>query len=215
MKFNLNRKGVTCLLAALFTSLAACQSDSKSTTKSDPAPEVPPETSIEIFLSNFEKAMDERDKDLFEQLLDEGFLYSTSDCLGQLLFASDRETMLQCMTGSRDGSREGIWDIFRDYNFDYALIQRSVALGPESPAAFEGDPDGHPEEDWDILTLQVNMLMTDGQDNGFRVDQGMIFKLRRNEAGLLRLIRWESDPLTTGECSGGGKILSQNPSTCL
>ena len=49
------------------------------------------------------------------------------------------------------------------------------------------------------------MLMLDENGDGYRVDQVMTFKLRLDEKGLWRIVRWIDDPLT-GSC-GSGKIL--------
>ena len=49
------------------------------------------------------------------------------------------------------------------------------------------------------------MLMLEENGDGYRVDQVMTFKLRLDEKGLWRMVRWLDDPLT-GSC-GSGKIL--------
>ena len=213
MNPSLNNIPMALLLSALLAGITACESDSKPI-KSEPVPEVEEATTVEIFLTNFERAMDQRDEELLDQLLDERFFFSQDDCLGQNVFVNDRKTYLECLTGNSDGSLEGIWDIFRDFNFDYNLIERTVELGPEFPNAFEGDPDGHPDEDWEVLRLQISVLMTDGQDNGSRINKIVFLKLRRDEAGLLRLVRWDNDSLA-GDCSNGESV-NQEPSLgCL
>ena len=85
--------------------------------------------------------------------------------------------------------------------------QRQPSLYPE---AYEGDPDGHPDEDWEVFYGRVQMLMLDENGDGYRVDQVMTFKLRQDEEGTWRIVRWIDDPLT-GSC-GSGKILVEEDS---
>ena len=79
-------------------------------------------------------------------------------------------------------------------------------LGSEYPETYEGDPDGHPDEDWEVFYGRVQMLMLDENGDGYRVDQVMTFKLRQDEKGYWRMVRWIGDPLV-GSCGGAGKIL--------
>jgi hypothetical protein len=48
------------------------------------------------------------------------------------------------------------------------------------------------------------MLLLDENGDGFRVDQVMTYKLRLDEEGLWKIIRWIDDPLS-GECGDAGK----------
>ena len=50
------------------------------------------------------------------------------------------------------------------------------------------------------------MLMLDENGDGYRVDQFMTFKLRQDEEGDWRMVRWLDDP-PGGLCVGAGKIL--------
>ena len=66
-------------------------------------------------------------------------------------------------------------------------------------AGHRGDPDGHPDEDWEVFRGRVEMLLLKTSDDGFRVNQIMTFKLRQGEDGLWRIVRWIDDPLV-GDC---------------
>ena len=157
-------------------------------------------TEPEIVMDNLERAFNERDKDLYETLLDERYLFTEDDCLGNLVFENGREEELEIM-GSRDGSSRGIFDVFRTVEWKFQLIERKTELGRDHPMAFEGDPDGHPEEDWEVFRGRVEMLLLKTDDDGFRVDQVMTFKLREGDDGIWRIVRWIDDPLE-GDCGG-------------
>ena len=152
-------------------------------------------------MDNIERAFNERDKDLYETLLDERFWFTEDDCNGNLLYANGREEELEIM-GTRDGSSRGIFDVFRDVNWEFQPIERKTELGRDHPMAFEGDPDGHPDEDWEVFRGRVEMLLLKTDDDGFRVDQAMNFKLRKNEDGIWRIVRWIDDPLSGDNCGG-------------
>ena len=82
---------------------------------------------------------------------------------------------------------------------------------PIVPVPETEDPDGHPDEDWEVFSGRVQMLMLDENGDGYRVEQVMTFKLRLDEKGLWRMVRWIDDPLN-GPCGGAGKILVEEDS---
>ena len=173
-----------------------------------PEPPAPPATTPEQLMDNLDRAMSKRDKDLYESLLDKDFLFTEPDCLGEIVYVNNLEEELQMMGGSRDGSQLGIFDAFRDFTFDFELTRRSQELGSEHPESFPGDPDGHPDEDWEVFYGRVQMLMLDENGDGFRVDQFMTYKLRLDPEGdLWKIVRWENDALA-GDCGGAGKPLA-------
>ena len=158
-------------------------------------------TEPQIVMDNLERAFKERDKELYETLLDERFWFTEDDCNGNLVYANDREEELEIM-GPRDGSSRGIFDVYRDVNWEFQLIERKTELGRDYPMAFEGDPDGHPDEDWEVFRGRVVMLLLETDDDGFRVDQIMTFKLREGDDGIWRIVRWIDDPLVGDNCGG-------------
>ena len=169
-------------------------------------PEVPVATTPEQLIDNLARAMRNRDKAIYETLLDEDFWFSEADCLGNTVFENDLETELTIIVGSRDESSKGLFDIFRDFSYDLELIRDSRELGAEYPEIYEGDPDGHPDEDWEVFYGRVRMEMLDENGYGYRVDQNMTFKLRQDEKGNWRMVRWMDDP-PGGLCVGAGKML--------
>ena len=110
----------------------------------EPEPEPVVATTPEQLMHNLARAMRDRDKALYETLLDEDFWFNETDCLGYTVFDNDLETELNIIIGSRDGSAKGLFDIFLDFSYDFELIRRWQELGSEHPETFPGDPDGHP-----------------------------------------------------------------------
>ena len=157
-------------------------------------------------MENLARAMHTRDEALYETLLDEDFWFVEFDCLGEIAFENDLATELNIIVGSREGSQEGIFDRFRhSFSFDFALKRRYQELGSEYPGAYPGDPNGHPDEAWEVFYGQVQMEMLESAGEGFRVDQNMTFKLRLDPSdGRWKMVRWEDDALT-GDCGGVGK----------
>ena len=199
-----------------FLALSACSNPFAPETQrpsviEPPAPPAPPATTPEQLMDNLDRAMSTRDKDLYETLLDKDFLFTEPDCLGEVVYFNNLEEELEMMGGSRDGSQLGIFEAFRDFDFDFELTRRFQELGSEHPESFPGDPDGHPDEDWEVFYGRVQMLMLDENGNGFRVDQFMTYKLRFDpedgEDGLWKIVRWENDALA-GDCGGAGKRLA-------
>lgn len=167
----------------------------------------PPATTPQLFLDNLARAMRNRDKDLYESLLDKGFWFTEFNCLGEVEFNYDLEDELAIMIGSRDGSQPGIFDEFRDFTYDFTLIDPSRELGSEYPESFPGDPDGHPDEDWEVFYGRVQMELLRSAGEGFRVDQKMTYKLRLDpDDDLWKIVRWIDDPLGGGgNCGEAGK----------
>lgn len=173
-------------------------------------PPAPPGADVEeCFACTPEAAMDhlqhafgERDPDLYERLLDDGFLFTEADCLGEVRYHNGKQVELEVM-GGRDSPR-GIFDVFRTIEFGFWADDRREEPGADSPPAFEGDPDGHPEEDWLVFRGRVELLLLTKPDEGLFVDQVMTFKLRQEEDGMWRIRRWAGDPLVR-ECSESGE----------
>jgi hypothetical protein len=165
----------------------------------------PPAITPGQLIDNLHRAMRDRDKDLYETLLDEDFWFTETDCMGDLVFANGREEEIEILGGSRDGSRPGIFDIYRSFEFDFEQLSRTIELGEEYPDAYEGDPDGHPDEDWVCLRGQVEMELLEDTGEGFHVSQTMTYKLRLTEEGVWKIIRWVDDPLD-GDCNPGKRL---------
>lgn len=161
----------------------------------------PPEQAVtpQVVMDNLERAFNESDEKLYESLIDDGFWFTESDCQGDLVFANGKEDELDLLFGSRDGSTLGIFDRYRTIEWTFQQSQRYTELARDFPDAFEGDPDGHPDEDWEVLRGRVELLLLEAEDEGVRVNQVMNFKMRKGGDGLWRIVRWIDDPLV-GDC---------------
>ena len=67
-----------------------------------PAPDA---TTPEILMDNLARAMRDRDKDLYETVLDPGFWFTETDCAGDIVLENGLEQEIEFLGGSRDGSR--------------------------------------------------------------------------------------------------------------
>ena len=192
--------------------LSACDTFAPKTqkpTEIEPvAPPAPEATTPEQLMDNLARAMRTRDKELYESLLDKNFWFTEDNCLGEVEHNNGLEEELEIMGGSRDGSQPGIFDIYRDFDFDFELLRRKQELGSEHPESYPGDPNGHPDEDWEVFYGRVQMLLLDENGDGFRVDQNMTYKLRLDpDDDVWKIVRWVNDALS-GDCGGAGKPLT-------
>lgn len=174
-----------------------------------PAPPTLPATTPEQLMDNLARAMRTRDGELYETLLDKDFLFTEFNCLGEVEYHYGLDKELEFVAGSRDGSRPGLFDHFRhQFTFNFDLIRREQELGSEYPESFPEDPNGHPDEDWEVFYGRVQMELLESAGDGVRVDQNMTFKLRLDpNDNLWKIIRWEDDALE-GDCGGASKPLA-------
>ena len=155
-------------------------------------------------MMNLQRAFNEGDGNevLYESIIDDDFWFTETDCLGDLILANGREDELDLMFGSRDGASRGLFHVFRQIEWNFTPSRRETELGRDYPDAFDGDPDGHPDEDWEVFRGRVEILLLEAEGEGFRVDQVMSFKMRQGPDGLWRMVRWIDDPLA-GDCGDG------------
>jgi hypothetical protein len=155
-----------------------------------------------VVMTNLQRAFNEGDEVLYESIIDDRFWFTETDCQGELILANGKEDELDLMFGARDGSRPGIFDIYRQIEWTFTQSRRSTEQGRDYPKAYEEDPDGHPDEDWEVFRGRVEILLLEAEDEGFRVDQVMNFKMRQGDDDLWRIVRWIDDPLA-GDCGDG------------
>ena len=184
--------------------LSNCGDDDKSPTGASDNPNdtpglLTPLTTPEALMDRLTQAMRNRDIELYKSLLADRFWFTETDCTGQIVFANGLEEELEIMGGDEAQETAGIFDVFRAFDFEFALIEQTTELGSEALNAFDGDPDGHPDEDWEVFRGHVSMFLSQSADDGFRVEQEMSFKTHR-EGDEWKLVRWVDHPLA-GECS--------------
>ena len=73
-----------------------------------------------------------RDRELYESLIDDEFWFTEFDCQGDLVLANDREEELDIL-GNREGTSQGVFDLFREFQFDFSLIRRHRSWGRSTP----------------------------------------------------------------------------------
>ncbi len=153
---------------------------------------IPDATTPEIFLENLDFAMDHKDIGVYEDLLDERYWWTEPNQTDSLDFAWGKDRDIEVV--------KRIFEEFAIFDFDFTQAvgtrgRFTEEKGTELPQ-FEGDPNAHTDEDWEVLFGPVNMFMVDEtRENGFRVSQNMTFKLRQNEKGLWKIVRWIDDPI--------------------
>jgi|TARA_B100000809_G_scaffold6424_1_gene6475 hypothetical protein len=201
---NANLKNFTGIITLL--ACAGCSNPFAPSTSRPPAetplPPAVDATTAAVVMANLERAFNEGDEVLYESIIDDRFWFTETDCQGDLILANGKEDELDLMFGARDGSSPGVFDIYRQIEWSFTQSRRDTEQGRDFPKAFEDDPDGHPDEDWEVFRGRVEILLLEAEDEGFRVDQVMNFKMRQGEDGLWRVVRWIDDPLA-GDCGDG------------
>ena len=178
--------------------LSNCGDDDKNPTAADNPDVLTPLTTPEALMDRLTQAFRKRDIELYESLLSEQFWFTETDCTGEIVFANGFEEELELLGGDEANGTPGVFDIFRTFEYEFTPIRRYTELGSEFPNAFDGDPDGHPEEDWEVFRGRVFMLLLQAADEGFRLEQEMNFKLHQ-EGDEWKLVRWVNDALA-GDC---------------
>ena len=148
--------------------------------------ELEPATTPENLMARLDYAMDERDWEEYESLLDDDYWFSEPNDLDSLDFEWGKDRDVEAV--------KNIFEAHDDFTFEFIETRRWTELGIEYPG--EGH-DAHPDEDWEVVygPVEMFMLQPNGVD-GFRVFQNMTFKLRHDpQTGLYYIIRWIDDPL--------------------
>jgi hypothetical protein len=160
------------------------------------------EEMITAAVENLQEALNDRDLQAYAALLGDRFSFTETDCSGQLLFANGLLEELVIMGGESDRSRAGLFEIFTTFEFAVEILEHRTELAEDFPAAFDGDPDGHPEADWLVVVARVKLLLVDENQDGFRIDQIMRLKFSLEGDSQAddgpeewKLVRWIDDPL--------------------
>ena len=118
-----------------------------------------PACTPEIVMDNLQRAFDERDKELYESLIDDRFWFSEADCVGEPVFANGKEEELRIIGRLEASSDQGIFDIYQTLEFEFIVVDSLIAAGEEFPISSEGDPDAHSDEDWKVYSGRSQILL--------------------------------------------------------
>ncbi len=188
------KMAVVLLLAA---KLAGCSNPITSDEKEKRGASGPiydPEPAMVMIL--LARALNERDKELYEVLLDDHYQFTESDCQGDLIYEYGREEEVRIM-GTQDGSSQGILDIYPTIEWDFHLSRRWTVLIDDQA------------EYWEAFRGRVEITLLDRSGEGYHVDQMMTFKIRLGDDHHLRIVRWLDDPVCSeGDDAEAGRVLS-------
>jgi Zn-dependent protease with chaperone function len=145
-----------------------------------------------LVLAHLEQALEGRDLERYVSLLDRDFLFIEADCSGTPLFYTRRRDEVRML-----GGQEGVFKRADAVGFDFELERFYREKGRDFPKAYAGDPDGHPQEDWQVLSGQASWVVktVSGQQHSWRQD--VTLKLRQVEQDW-RIVRWGDAPLGCG-----------------
>jgi hypothetical protein len=140
-------------------------------------------------------AFGHKDESQYQSLLDEQYLFTEVDCDGKVLYENDKAEEMQILFGAPEGATVGAFDFFRSVDFRLIPSKFETELGAEP-----GSPDDHPGEDWEVIRGRGIMLLLEATDDGYRVEQPMVIKMRQSSDALWRLVRWIDDsPFRAGK----------------
>jgi len=159
--------------------------------------ELPPLDTPEHVLENLDYAMNHKDIDVYDRVLDEDYWFREPNELDDELdngWGKERDV-------------EMVRKVFEYFDvFEYKLLggQRYLEFGSGTDLSQMGesdvaltpdDPDDHPGEVWVVFSRPVDMKMYNySDDRGFIVNQLFELKLRKGKDGLWRIIRWTDYP---------------------
>jgi len=141
-------------------------------------------------LSNFKYAYENRDIDVYENLLDNDFLFIYID--------QDREGQIEQVEVPRDGTSGDIartrrlFQVFSEIRLDTWIPNRTEPEGPTNP--------DHPGETWEVWVVTFHLFLRDlaGDYNyqQFEANGLALFKIRKSSDGYWRIVVWEDHSFT-------------------
>jgi len=147
--------------------------------------ECPDSVNAAAVLANFKYAYENRDIDVYENLLDNGFTFIYID--------QDRQGQIEEIEVPRDGTsgdlaRTGrLFEVFNEIRLDTWIPRRLEPEGANSP--------DHPGESWEVWIVTFHLFLKDlTGDYGYRQFEAnglAYYKIRKADDGYWRLIVWE------------------------
>ncbi len=147
--------------------------------------ECPDSVNAFAVLSNLKYAYENRDIDVYENLLDNDFLFIYID--------QDQHGEIERIEVPRDGtsgdlnSTGRMFEVFNEIRLDTWIPRRLDREGPETPA--------HPDETWEIWIVTFHLYLKDltGDYNfqQFEANGLAFYKIRKSADGYWRIVVWE------------------------
>ncbi|MEE9555420.1 MAG: hypothetical protein V3W18_14125 [candidate division Zixibacteria bacterium] len=147
--------------------------------------ECPDSVNAYSVLSNFKYAYENRDIDVYENLLDNDFLFIYID--------QDQHGEIEQIEVPRNGtsgdlnSTGRMFEVFNEIRLDTWIPRRLEQEGPLTPA--------HPDETWEVWIVTFHLFLKDltGDYNfqQFEANGLAFFKIRKSADGYWRIIVWE------------------------
>lgn len=147
--------------------------------------ECPDSVNAFAVLSNFKYAYENRDIDVYENLLDNDFTFIYID--------QDQHGQIEQVEVPRDGTSGDIsrtrrlFEVFNEIRLDTWIPRRLEPEGPNSP--------DHLDEDWEIWVVTFHLFLKDLNGNynyqQFEANGLAFYKIRKSADGYWRIVVWE------------------------
>ncbi|HID11682.1 MAG TPA: hypothetical protein EYP17_10340 [Candidatus Latescibacteria bacterium] len=163
--------------------------------------ELPPLDTPEHVLENLNYAMNHKDIEIYELVLDDDYWFREPNEFDDELddgWGKERDVELVRKVFE-------FFDVFeykllggqrwREFGSDTDSLQAQLGVNIEDKILEKGDPDDHPGEVWEVFSRPVDMYMYNyAEDQGYIVNQLFEFKMRKGKDGLWRIVRWTDYP---------------------
>jgi hypothetical protein len=158
--------------------------------------ELPSLTSAENVFVNLDYAMNHKDIEIFEEVLDEDYTFFEPSLTDTVDFYWGKADDVHLV-----GRVYAFYDVI-DYSLELG-VRRYTEYGSNiAPAGAKEISDEHPDENWEVFLRPVNMLLLDEtRTNGASINMEFEFKMcpqkdRDPDTGQLlwRIVRWIDHP---------------------
>lgn len=157
-----------------------------------PPVELPPLTSPENVFVNLDYAMNHKDIEIFEEVLDDGYTFYEPSLTDTVDYSWGKAEDVQFVRNIFNA-----FDIF-EYSLE-TLGERHTEYGSNvAPEGAKDISDEHADENWEVFLRRANILLLDEtRTNGFSINQYFEFKMRKQQEKdpdtgqpLWRIVRW-------------------------
>ena len=185
---------VLCFLGIATMLFAACRNPfAPDTTRTDGDPFVhEPLTSPENVFHELDYAMNQKDIEIYEDVLDDAYLF----------ISESQIDTLDC----NFGKTEDVTLTGRDFNYFYKVEYELMGIGGQQWIEYGSESEEHPDEDWEVFRRPVTMdLLDESGTEGYYIQSDFEFKMRKQKdpdtgepildsetkAQIWKIVRWE------------------------